>query len=313
MDSYFGNKSIIVLFKKWIRQLLVIAIASIILGSIISFFIPPLYKSSAILYPVNLPSLSAETKTEQMMQIIQSVDIQKKIFAAFDLGRHYKLKQDDPYYFSNLMKEFNEKVFFKKTEYDAIAISIFDKDPKMAYDIVDSLIKFYNAKVESIHKQKNLEMVQIKGEELFAKKQSIDSLEVLLKSFRLNYGIFDVGAQGKELTRGLVTGGKDANTKIKIDTLLRNINERSGELNELNNAIWLANVQYNSIKEEYEKHLTEVRKKITYCVIVESPYIADKKSSPVRIVIVLLTLIITMVFASILILILENRKVKIQQ
>lgn len=310
MQSYFKNTNIIKVFNIWKKQLIIIGIAAGILGIVISFLIPPLYKSSAVLYPVNLPTMSSETTTEQMLQIIQSVDIQKKMFDAFKLGEHYKLKSNDPYYFSNLLTKYSEKVFFKRTEYDGIAVTIYDRNPKFACNMVDSLIKFYNDKVGSIHKQKNLEMVKIKGEELANKKKDIDSLEALQRSFRLKYGIFNVEAQGKELTRGMVSGSRDMNTARKIDTLIHNINERAGELNELNNAIWLANQQYNAIKDEYDKNLTEVNKKITYCLVVESPFVADKKSSPNRIMIVLVALFTTIAFAILTILYIENRKVK---
>lgn len=308
MESYFKNKNLLDLLAKWKKQLLIVAIASIILGTVIAFIIPPLYRSSTILYPVNLPTMSVESKSEQMLQILQSIDIKKKIFDSFDLGAHYKLDKTNQYFFSNLLEEFDSKVFYKKTDFEGISISVFDENPQIACNLVDSLVKFYNQKVESLHKQKNYEMVEIKGREMVKKKRELDSLEKLQKDFRLKYGIFDVGAQGKELTRGMISG-KDGNTQKRIDTLIRNINERAGEFAELSNNVWFASQQLNSIKDEYEKHLSEVNKNITYCVVVEHPFPSDKKVYPVRALVILFTFLTFMAFAVIAIIFIESRRV----
>lgn len=311
MENFFNNKSLFQLIEKWKKHVIIIVASAIVVGGFISspIVIAPRFKSSATLYPVNLPELSKESKTEQMMQIIQSMDINRHIIQSLNLGKHYKIDSTSEY-FSNVYLEFDANVTITKTEYEGVEIVVQDKDPKFASSMIDSLIKFYNTKVESMHKAKNLEMVLIRGGELKRKKVEIDSLENVMKGMRTKYGIIDYGAQAKELTRGyvnLLAGGKTANSK-QVDTLINNLKTKGGEALLLNSLIILAQKQYEFIKDDYEKNISELNKKITFAHVVSTPFPADKKSYPIRWLIVLGFAISSLVLSFTGIAIIESRK-----
>lgn len=300
------------IMNKWKAHLIIVAVAAILLSAIVSFLIKPKFRSFAYLYPINLPTLSEESKTEQMLQIIQSMDIKKKLYKALNLGKHYELDSTSKYYFSYLNDEFENNVSFTKTEFEGVGVEVYDTDPYTACNIIDSIIKFYNDKVEALHKKKNYEMVFIKGKELKRKRTEIDSLERLQRDLRIKYGVIDFDAQAKELTRGymnmLMVGKKGGETGREVDTLMRNLKEKGGDLLSLRSVIWAAYDQLRVIKDEYDKNFTEVQKKITYSLIVSTPYPADKKSYPIRWLIVVGSTLGALIIAFIAIAFIENRK-----
>lgn len=314
MEGYFNNKKVFELITKWKFHLVIIVIISIVLAVVFSspFFIKPKYKSSAILYPVNLPEFSEESYSEQMLQIIQSMYIRKNIFKVFNLSEHYKIDTTNKYYFTILNKEFESNVSFSKTKYDAVNIQVYDTDPEIASNMIDSIIKYYNYKVEILHKKKDWEIVNIKKREMEKKQADIDSLERNLKELRTKYGLLEYKLQSERLTEGyanlLVEGKGNTSASKEIKDMLSNLEDKGGEFLALNSLLWAARKTYNNIKLEYENALQEVEKNITYTQIVTHPFPADKKSYPVRWLIILFTAIASFLMTTIVIAIIESKE-----
>jgi len=129
---------------------------------------------------------------------------------------------------------------------------------------------------------------------------------------RKDYKILDYESQAKEITRGMVnvlseqkkntSGGKE------LQEWMKNLSERGGEYELLANLQKTCMIEKDSIKTVYDRSLSDANKKINYGQRVQNPVPADKKSYPVRWLIVLASTFAAL-FASILvILVLENQK-----
>jgi hypothetical protein len=279
-----------------------------------SFLITPKYKSFAILYPVNLPTFSEESNTEQMLQLIQSMDIRNNVFKNFDLAKHYKIDTINPHWYSYLNLEFEANVSFSKTEFEAVELKVFDKDPSIAKQMVDSIIFYYNNKVRLMHREKHEEVVGLKKLLLSRLENEIDSLEKIKDEHQSKYGIFDYGTQSKETNRRfikLVAEGKDnSQPATKLNEMITNLKLKGIENDEVSSKLWSARNAYNNAKVELENEIVEVNKIITYCQVVTSPFEADKKSSPIRWLIVLFSTLAALLIAIITITVVESRKHK---
>ena len=314
METFFKNKNLMELINRWKKHLIIISIISIAIGAFISspIVITPKYKSSAIIYPVNISVYSKESTTEQMLQVFNSNDIKEKMLNAFNLAYHYKLDKKDTQFYSSFLSEFKSNVNISKTEYESVEITVSDENPKIACNMVDSLIAFFDQKMAILHKQKTFEMLKIKSEELQKKKIEVDTLEKKQKKYKIKYGIIDIGLQTKELTRGylnLVNSGKKGSSAAnEIDTILKNFKEIAEEYNHNGGLVYAAQNEYNAIKNEYEKHFTEYNKNITYSMIVENPFPADKKSYPIRWIVVAITVITSLIFSIIVIAVIESKQ-----
>ena len=150
MEKQLSNINIIAIAAKWRLHLIIIFILSIVLSVIFSGpkFIEPKYKSYAIIYPSNLIPYSSETATEQMLQLFKSDDLRDSIIVKFDLVNYYKINTNKKYYYSTLIKAYNENVTIKKTEFESVLVEVLDRNPNQACNIVKEMINIFNRKVE---------------------------------------------------------------------------------------------------------------------------------------------------------------------
>ena len=309
MEGYFNNKSIFSLIGKWKIHLIILIVVVAIISGGATYLIKPLFKSYATLYPVNLAPLSDENETEQMLQIIQSNDIKFALVDALDLNNHYKLNTNDPLYLSTLMYKFSEYISFSKTEYESVKLTVLDEDPIFAKKMVDSIIVIYNKEVRDLHRIKFKEVIDIRTKEIIEKIKEIDTLEKRATFLREEYGILDYDWQVKELTRSYYRLlGSNSSKANEAKAILDNIKKHGGEYKALSQRIIDERTQLKVFKEDLEEKNTEYNKDITYAHIVEKAFVSDKKVSPVRWIIVLLSVFGALVFGLVLIAFIESKK-----
>ncbi len=303
MEEYFNNKSIFLVIRKWKIHVISITIIVAIISLMASYLITPLYKSTAVLYPVNIGTFSDENKTEQMLQVLQSNDIMFKLIEKLNLDKHYKINKDDKLYKTYMFAKLDTRISFNKTEYESVKISVLDQSPDTAVKIINNIIAFYNKKVQILHRNKYKELVDIKYGEIKAKQIEVDSLEKRIKFLRTEYGILDYNSQVKELTKIYYKSGSES-----VKKALDNLKLYGGEYKTIDRKITKEQKVLAKIKRKYEKANTEYHKEITFAHIVESPFAADKETKPIRWLIVLLSVIGSFILSIIVITIIENNK-----
>lgn len=308
MEGYFNNKSIFSLIGKWKKHIVILIIVVAIISGGATYLITPLYKSYATLYPVNLAPLSDENETEQMLQIIQSNDIKFKLVDALDLNKHYNLNTEDPLYLSTLMYKLSEYISFNKTEYESVKVTVLDEDPAFAKQMVDSIIAIYNREVRDLHRIKYKEVITIRNNQINTKLKEIDSLDNRLNYLRQEYGILDYDAQVEELTKVYYKNLKSNNIKAKESKkILDNLKKYGGEYKTLERSVKAKEKLLRKYKKDLEAKTADYTKNITYAHIVEKSYVSDKKVSPVRWIIVLLSVFGAVVFGLVLIAFIESK------
>ncbi|NLO03351.1 MAG: hypothetical protein GX126_13710 [Bacteroidales bacterium] len=314
MNDFFDNQRILQLIWNRKYHFIITGIIAIIISAVFSgpAFIKPKFKSTARVYPTNLWPLSEESESEQMLEIMNSKDIKIKMCEAFELDKVYRLNKKDPNYMTYLMDEYNKNIKTSKTNFETVKLEVLDYEPRRASDMCDSIIHFYNRKVRSMHKTKDFEMVTIAQKGLKQKYAELDTLTYRLDTIRQKYGILDYKSQVEKVTEGYMTAlaeGRATTTgSSKIEDIYNNLADKGSE------AYWLES-RYNflievidSLTTQYEFHMTEYEKDITYCHIVEYPMPADKKSFPVRWIIVALTTFSALFAALMVFLIIDYRK-----
>lgn len=315
MENYFNNTNLVNLLLKWRVHLIVILAAATVLAVIFTgpFFITPKFKSYAVIYPANVSPYSEESETEQMFQILQSQDITDSVIAKFDLPAHYDISRDYKYFKTAIYYEYSQNVKIEKTPYDAVSIEVFDKDPEMACNIVNAIIDYYNSTVGGMHKSKYSEVIDMYDKLLSVKAHTIDSLKLALYNLSVESGLLSYEQSSEEIMRGYlrtVIGGGNANINTpEVKRLKENMEKMGGELIMLVESIKNEARTYADFKVEYEDALRFYNAKLTYCNVVTHPFPADKKSYPIRWLIVVMTIILTFFFSIVVILLVENLRV----
>jgi uncharacterized protein involved in exopolysaccharide biosynthesis len=314
MNNFFDNQRILDIIWKRKFHFVTVGVIAIILSAIFSgpTFITPRFKSTARVYPTNIWVLSDESETEQMLEILNSNDLKLKMFDTFELDKVYEVNKDDPKYFTYMFDNYNTYVSTRKTEFETAEVEVLDIDPNRASAMCDSIISFYNKKVGEMHKAKEKEMVVISSQQLKENHEQLTDIEKQLDSIRKESGILSYDYQVPELTRGymnaLATGrGSSSDTK-KIENLYDNFSNYGSKAARLEHFFDKKLEVIDSLNIEYQHHLMEYRKNITYSHVVEYPFPADKKSYPVRWLVVLFSAFSAIFIALLTFLVLDYRK-----
>ena len=179
-------------------------------------FITPLYKANVIFYPTSNTNLSTTLLTEpgnqgysvlefgndedaeQLLQILSSDDMKNNVVLKFELAAHYGLDTSKNISMLSLRNMFNKNLEVKQTEYKAIEVVVFDKDPKLAAEIANYIANYADAKKNDIQKVKAKEALNIITEEYTRQINMMDSLNKSLAELRA-LGIYDYFEQSSQL------------------------------------------------------------------------------------------------------------------
>ncbi len=315
MDKYFDSTNLMRVIDKWKYHLLIIVGIAALLAGIFSgpSFITPLYKSYAILYPANINPYSEESETEQMLQIMMSQDIVDSMINKFDLAKHYHINPHYKYYKTVLLGQYRDLVSISKTPYEAVQIQVKDANPDTASLMVQGIIDFYNKKVDFLHKSKYREVVQMYERQLSRKRSSLDSLKTIMYNLGTKYGIFEYDYQSQQVMRAYL-GSLDRNpahiNSKAVKKLVQGMTEHSGQLVEVVEMIRDEANDYVTVKKDYEMALRFVDSNLTYSNVVTYPFVPDKKSYPVRWLIVIIVSLAAFVFALLIIFWIERKRVR---
>ncbi len=301
MDKYFNNLTLLRVILKWKWHIVAVTIVAAILGAFFSGpkFITPKYKSEAIVYPNGLSEFSDETYTEQMLQVMESQEIVDSVVKIFNLMQHYGIDPNYKYAKTALIGEYHDRISISKTPYDAVKIKVLDKDPKMACDIANEIIRLYDVKFEIIHKTKKWENVKSFERQLRQKTEFIDSLSKELAKVTNDGNILNYQYLSKGNSTAFFTGNNNNENSGNIATAIALV-----ELIATETSI------YSNVRQFYEEELRQAQGEITYSNIVSYPSVSDKKATPVRWIIVALCGIGTFLLSILVVVAIEKIDIK---
>lgn len=303
MDNY-NNLSLVQLIYKWKWHIIIITLIAAICGAIFSSatFITPLYKSEAIAYPANISPYSDESETEQMLQIINSQSIADSIIEKYDLWTDYGIERNYQFAKTYMMLEYHDKIRISKTPYEAVSITVHDKDPQVACNIAKDILCFYDQKVAKLHRDKAKEVVEMYAHQLELKQKDLDGMKLRLSELGSAYGLANYEQQSKEVIKGYINGSPRA-AEMK-----RNLELYGPESIDLENKIIAEATAFTEVKMDYEQQLRIYNANLTYSNIITEPYPADKKAYPVRWIVVALCGLGAFLLTILVLFIIENRK-----
>lgn len=314
MNNFFDNQRILQLIWRRKFHFIVVGAVAIILSAVFSgpTFIQPRFKSTARVYPTNNVAIfSEESKAEQLLEVINSRDIKLRMIDAFNLDEVYGIDKENPQYFTNMLEIYSTNVKISKTKFETVEIEVLDPDPERASNMCDSLIRFYNEKVGKMHSLKHLEVVELTDKYINDKSKELDSVSSMLQHLRNETGIVSV-SQLERITEGYMAAlsankGGTSDTK-KIKQQLDYLENYGDDIFVLERKFKKYNRTIDSLRTVKEVQLLEARKDITYSHIVEYPIPADKKSYPVRWLIVVFSAVSAVFLALLVFLVLDYRK-----
>lgn len=293
MDNFFDNKRILNSIWKWKIHIIVVIAITTVLSAIISgpFFIEPKFKSVARIYPVNITESSEESESEHLLENVQTSDIKFRVIDAFHLDEVYEISKDEPLYQTYMLYEYDQNISYKKTEFETVEIKVLDPDPKRASAICDSIIVYLN---ESIQKQKVVKYQQyaeLYKKRLDYKNAEIDSIFNILEDIRKNTGLIDYSKQSETATRGLMDAAALKGDRRPAEEIMKNLVNNGGELRKYQALLETYEIAADTLEKRYDSYMGLATQKFSYSKVVQHPFPADKKSYPIRWLIVFLSVV----------------------
>jgi len=311
MKNYLECQSLLKQLWPWKIHLIIVGFFAVVLAVLFSspMFIMPLYRSQARLYPVNTKAFSEESESEQMLEVICSSDLKRTMIETFSLMERYDIDSGSRSAQSKVLKQYDEFVTCSKTRYETVEISIQDPDPAFACAMVDSLVKFYNAKMVAMHREKYNGQLAAFQEDLSRKQKEIDNLSNEMEAYRQQYGLLDYKSQTQQLTLGYAEALARGASRASVDDLKRRLDllaEKGGVFQQMQVKMDELLSQRESIAAQLEETYSLINRDENFSVMVEEPFPADKKSFPTRWIIVLASLLAVEFGAMLVILLTES-------
>jgi len=324
-DLNSGN--LIVFFYKWRKPLSIVTIVAIIASVIVSLLIENKYKSTVVLFPTTTSSISKalisehnngkedvlrlgeEEEAEQMIQILNSDEIRNRIIEKYNLAHHYDIEEDVDYQFTKLQREYENNVTFERTKFMSVEINVLDHDPDTAALIANDIAALLDTVKNRMRREVAMQALQIVEDEYNNQVVYMQELDDSLEAIR-SLGIINVRAQTERLTEqmavAILQGKKMAieSLQLKLDTL----SKYAGVFTNIQEQILLEQERLALIRSKYREAKLDAESSLQHKFIVNNAFPAEKKSYPIRWLIVVISTFSSFLLALVMILFLESIK-----
>lgn len=326
-EDDFESSNLVIFLYKWRMPLFIIMIAAVA-GSwffTLPWFITPKYKSTVIMFPVSSSSISRslldeqsvkgqditalgeDDQAEQLLQILHSNKIRDQIVNQFNLMNHYGIDSSSKVKYSRLFKEYEENISFRRTEFMAVQITVYDTDPQLAADIANTIAALVDSVKNNMLRQRSVKGYQVVKAEYEAMKAEKDKIvDSLVKLGSL--GVNDVENQSQVMNQqfaiALMNGNRTAQAALqkKLDIL----GQYGGIYMALKNALEFKTEQLILLETKYKQAKVDAEESLPQKFIVSDAFKAEKKSYPIRWLIILVTTFSALFMALIFIIVREK-------
>jgi uncharacterized protein involved in exopolysaccharide biosynthesis len=323
----FDSTSLVIFLYKYRKPLLIVMLIALVFSWFFSlpWFITPKYKSTVILFPAStnavskallseqsgkgqdLVSFGEDQQSEQLLQILNSNKIRDRVIRKFDLMQHYGIDTASRYRYSLLYKKYDKNIAFRRTEYMAVKIEVLDKNPQMAADIANTIAALLDSVKNEMQHQRAIQGFRIVESEYNSLQgevnRIVDSL-VTLGKLGVNDVQYQSQALNQEIAVAIINNNQPAIRALqkKLDIL----GEYGGIYLSLKNALEFKTEQLTLLQSKYQEARVDAIENLPQKFIVSDAYKAEKKSYPVRWLIMLVSTISSLLLAIIVIIIMER-------
>lgn len=326
-NTFSATDVLLLICEKW-RHLLIVCSVAFVVSVIVSFSIHPKYKSTVILYPANSTSVSQTLATdvttqkgllqfgedeevEQLMQVLQSNEIRDRIVEKYNLIEHYRISPDSKYLYTTLFGKYDDNVRISRTEYTSVKIDVLDESPDTAAMIANDISYLLDTVYSRMQKERAMKAFMIVENELKEQEATVkgikDSLEILSM-----LGVIDVRSQtemySEQYAIALASGNSHNVKEIesKLDTLAKYGSAHSTLKERLIEEVQTLTLRKN----KYREAKIELEQDLPNAFIVNKAEKAEKKTYPIRWLIVLTSVVSTFLVALIVLAIMASIKKK---
>jgi len=328
INESFDSSNLLFFLYKWRKPLLWVIAVAIVGSTIVSLLLTNKYRSTVIMYPAATNAISqalltqnrssmqkgildfgVDEETEQILQILHSNRIRDRIIEEFGLEQHYGINPESKYRLSKLHRQYENNISFRRTEFMAIRISVLDTDPNYAADIANRISDLLDSTKSQIQHERAKKAFEIVKSQYFKLADEMQQMEDSLTELR-KHGVQDYESQAEMLNMQLAKE-MAANNTVGVQRLQEKLDilaQYGGAYVNIRDRLEYEREKLSLLKAKYEEAKTDAEEVLPTKFVVNSAFPAERKSYPIRWLIISVTTISAFFFALIIILILENVK-----
>ena len=311
----------------WARRKLIIGVTlfGLVAGVAAAFIITPLYQSEVILFPAitnsvskallteqstgrdDILALGDEEDSEQLLQMLHSDIVRDRVAQRFNLLAVYRIDPESKHRNSELREAYKDHIKFEHTKFSSVRVEVNDPDPQRAADIAN----FIADQVDSVWKdmaneraEKGLAMVRAKVEQL---ETDIAAWEDSMRVLR-ELGVHDYHTQteryneymGAAIVKGDQRAVKEFEERFKV------LAQYGGTYVTLQDRLFNETKRLSIMRMKLEQAQADFESDLPHKFVVNRAQPADKKSYPVRWLVVAMSGISAFLLALLLIVAQEN-------
>ena len=305
------NQSIDLISFLWAKRkaILIIAFFAALTSSIVSLLIDEKYKSSVILYPAKTSSVTFiefvseqqsiskfgdDEEAEQMLQILESNSIRDKIIEKYNLSNHYQIDKESKYFNSELFLKYTENINFERNKNGAVIISVMDISADTAALIANDIAALFDSTKNNMIQERATADLNIKRQKL--EKMKLEMKELIDTMSTLS----SLGVVTNEAYQGLTdafVNSKDKVTKSEFKAKMEMSEKYGSTLKSFQIKSEFLSARIATMKTSYEQAESNANSSLTHKFLVENAYPADRKSYPIRWLIVVISTISAVLLA----------------
>lgn len=292
---------------KWRKPLIIVSVAAFVISIIASLLMTDMYKSTVTLFPSTNNSISKpligtipvrddilkfgeKEEAEQTLQILKSDQIRNRTVQNLNLIEYYNIDTLQPKWKAKLIEVFQGNITFNITKFSAVEIEVLDKSPEMAAKIANEIAFLIDTVKNDMQRktaQKALSLVQEKYDDQIKHIKILeDSLKILM-----GYGIIDYESQVERYTEQLsIAILQNKTNAIKtLEEKLTVFSKYGSLFFNLRERLLVETKQLSFLLSKLQEAKLDANNQLSHIFIIDYATPADKKHSPKRMIIVLIS------------------------
>lgn len=197
---------------------------AVIVAIVCSLIMPNYYSASTTFYAASpdlaqpAPVGALERKSEyygsdndldRLFSLANSNQISDYLIEKYDLYNHYNINKEDKKAGFKIKEKFSKYFNTKKTKYEALELSIEDKDPELAATMTNDARNQLDMLAQSVIKRSQNQLIEKYKDNIATKNKALSILNDSLSYIREKYGVYNTTSQSEILT-GLLANTQSA-------------------------------------------------------------------------------------------------------
>lgn len=319
-----SNNLLVFLFRK-AKVIIAVCVVAAIISIIASLVIEEKYRSTVTMYAAatnsigrsfmkednqeDLMEMGETEQAEQLLQIINSHQIQEYIIDKYNLFEHYDIDSTRQGASSLINEAYSENINANLTKFGSVDVEVLDTSPDTAMLIANDIAEMVDVVTNRLKNDRAQQALNMAQEKLSELELEIDSLENEMDRLS-ELGVYDYFKQIEGLNEQYATAMGEGRPQeaAEIKTMMDSISQYGSKFQRLRSLIGSAYDREDALRGNYELLKIDVNSTIPAKFVVNRGQVADKKAYPVRWLIVVMSVVSAFVFTVIILLVFENFK-----